>query len=50
MKEKVYKNGSVLQKIFYSPGFVFLYVGAFAERYCVTFLIAVAAFVALLFI
>lgn len=50
MKEKVYKNGSVLQKIFYSPGFVFLYVGAFAERYCITFLIAAAAFVALLFI
>lgn len=48
MKEKVYKNGTVLQKIFYSPGFVFLYIGAYAERYCVTFVLAFALFIGLI--
>ena len=48
MKEKVYKQGTVLQKIVYAPGFVFLYVGAYAERYCITFLLAVAGFIGLM--
>lgn len=50
MAEKVYKNGSVLQKIFYSPGFLFLYAGAFAEKYCITFLLAAAGLVCLILI
>lgn len=50
MKEKVYKEGTVLQKIFYAPGFLFLYIGAYAERYCITFLIAVATLIALIMI
>lgn len=48
MKEQVYKNGTVLQKIFYAPGFLFTFVGAYAERYLITFLIAAAGFVAML--
>ena len=42
MKEKVYKSGNIMQKIFYTPGFIGCYIGAFLERYCITFIIAVA--------
>lgn len=38
MMEKIYRHGNILQKIIYTPGAVFLYIGAFLERYCVTFL------------
>ncbi|MGN1418119.1 MAG: hypothetical protein ACI4W6_02190 [Acutalibacteraceae bacterium] len=48
MKYQVYKNGTILQKIVYAPGFLFTYVGAYAEKYCITFVLAVAGFVALL--
>ncbi len=45
MKEKVYKHGNIAQKIFYSPGFLGCFVGAYLEKYCVTFLLAAAALV-----
>lgn len=50
MKDMVYKYGTVLQKIVYAPAFVLLYLGAFLEKYCITFVIAVAGFAALLMI
>lgn len=50
MKEAVYKEGSVLQKIFYSISFPFLYAGAYAERYSITLLLAAAALVGLIII
>ncbi|MCM1543852.1 MAG: hypothetical protein NC110_00995 [Ruminococcus sp.] len=43
MKEAIYKRGNLLQKIFYAPGFLGCYIGAYAEKYCITFLLAVAA-------
>ena len=48
MKEKVYKEGNFLQKFFYIPGFAICYIGAFLEKYLVTFVIAVAGLVYLL--
>jgi len=48
MKEKVYKEGSIIQKIFYAPGFLGCYIGAYLEKYCITFLIAVAFLVFLI--
>ena len=41
MTEKVYKKGNILQKIFYTPGIAVLYVGAYAEKYCLTFVAAI---------
>lgn len=43
MMEKIYKHGNILQKIIYAPGAAMLYIGAFLERYCITF-IAVVVF------
>jgi len=43
MMEKVYKKGNILQKIFYAPAAAMLYVGAYLEKYGVTFLAAVIA-------
>lgn len=42
MKYQVYHGGNILQKIFYSISFPFLYIGAYAEKYSITFLIALA--------
>lgn len=50
MKEKVYKNGTIIQKIFYAPGFAFLYIGAFLEKYLITFVLALAALAALILV
>lgn len=50
MKEKVYKEGNILQKIFYSPAFVFLYIGSYLEKYGVTFIAAVIATIAMVVI
>lgn len=49
MKEAVYKKGNILQKIFYAPGFLGCYIGAFAEKYCVTFVLAVIALIGFVF-
>ena len=39
MREKLYKKGNFLQKIIFTPGFVVTYIGAYAERYFVTFVL-----------
>ena len=49
MMEKVYKEGNILQKILYAPAAALLYVGAYLERYGVTFIAAVVTTVALVF-
>lgn len=48
LRELLYHGGTVLQKIFYSISFPFLYAGAFAERYSVTLLLAAAALIGLI--
>lgn len=48
MKDKIYNHGTLLQKIIYAPGFLGCYIGAFLERYCITFLLALAGLVALI--
>ncbi len=48
MKEQIYKNGSLAQKIIFAPGFAVLYVGAYMERYLITFVISVAVTVFLI--
>lgn len=45
MKEKVYSKGNILQKIFYTPGFIFCFLGAYLEKYLVTFVAAVLGLV-----
>ena len=41
MVDKVYKEGNLLQKIIYAPGVAITFVGAYLEKYCLTFVIAV---------
>ena len=48
MRQKVYHEGTILQKIVYAPGFFFLFIGAYLERYGITFLIAVAGTILLI--
>ncbi len=48
MKEKVYKNGNIFQKIFYTPGFLGCIAGAYLERYLVSFVASVGVLVYLL--
>ena len=48
MREKVYHEGTILQKIVYAPGFFFLFLGAYLERYCITTLIAIAGTILLI--
>ena len=40
MVDKVYHQGNILQKILYAPGVAITYVGAYLEKYSVTFLAA----------
>ena len=47
MLEKIYKQGNMFQKIIYAPGAALLYVGAYMERYGVTFIIAVISAIVL---
>ena len=42
MIDKVYHHGNILQKIFYTPGALICFAGAYLEKYCLTFLFAVA--------
>ena len=42
MREKVYKKAGFLQKILFTPGFIVTYIGAYAERYLVSFILLVA--------
>ena len=48
MKEKVYRHGNIFQKIIYAPGFLGCYVGAYLERYLITFVAAAGVLVYLL--
>lgn len=48
MMDKVYHHGTVLQKIFYAPGAVITYAGAYLEKYAITFIIAVVFTVAVI--
>lgn len=41
MMDKVYHHGNIFQKIFYFIGAIITYVGAYLEKYSITFLIAV---------
>ena len=45
MKERIYQGKNVWLKIIYAPGFAFLYVLSFAEKYCLTFLFALASLI-----
>ena len=47
MREKVYKNGNFIQKLLFIPGFAVTYIGAYAERYFVSFILS-AVFTAVL--
>ncbi len=49
MMEKIYKQGNILQKILYAPGAALLYVGAYLERYGVTFIVALLSTVVFIF-
>lgn len=42
MVDKVYHHGNILQKIIYTPGLIICFVGAYLEKYSLTFLFAVA--------
>ncbi len=42
MVESVYKKGNILQKIIFAPGVAVNFIGAYLEKYSVTFLIAAA--------
>ncbi len=42
MTESVYKKGNILQKVIFAPGVAFNFIGAYLEKYSITFLIALA--------
>ncbi len=48
MKEKIYREGNVVQKILFAPGFVCLYIGAYLERWGITFLLALVVMIAMI--
>ncbi|MBQ3137463.1 MAG: hypothetical protein IJB74_08290 [Clostridia bacterium] len=50
MMEKVYKQGNILQKILYAPAAAFLFIGAFVEKYCISFILGIALTVAIVLI
>lgn len=50
MKEKIYKQGNLFQKILFAPGFCGCFIGAYLERYCVTFLLAAAGCAAMIIV
>ncbi len=45
MMTKIYKEGNLLQKIVFAPFAAVLFVGAYLERYCVTFIAAAGGIV-----
>ena len=49
MVDKVYHHGNILQKIIYAPGAAICYVGAYLEKYCITFIFAVVLTLAMIF-
>ena len=48
MKEKIYHEGNLFQKIIFTPGFIGCYIGAYLERWGVTFLCALAVMILML--
>lgn len=50
MMVKIFVEGNIFQKIIYAPGFVFLYIGSYLERYNVTFLSTLIATVVLVIV
>ena len=48
MIDKVYRKGNILQKILYTPGVWTCYAGAYLEKYCLTFVFAVALTIGIL--
>lgn len=50
MMEKIYKKGNILQKILYAPAAALLFIGAYVEKYCISFVLAIALTVAILII
>ena len=50
MMEKVYKHGNIFQKILYAPAAAFLFIGAFVEKYCISFILGIALTVAIMLI
>ena len=49
MMDKVYHHGNILQKIIYAPGAAICYAGAYLEKYCITFILAVVVTLAIMF-
>lgn len=47
MMDKIYKHGNIIQKVLYAPAAACLYIGAYLERYCITFLASVVVTVLL---
>lgn len=45
MKEKIYGGKNIWLMIIYAPGFAFLYLLSYAEKYCLTFAFSVACLV-----
>ena len=50
MMEKVYKQGNILQKIFYAPAAALLFIGAFVEKYCISFVLGIVLTAAIVLI
>lgn len=50
MMEKIYKQGNILQKILYAPAAALLFIGAFVEKYCISFILGIGATVAIIMI
>ena len=48
MVDKVYHEGNILQKIIYTPGVWTCYAGAYLEKYCLTFVFAIALTIGIL--
>lgn len=48
MMDKVYRHGNIIQKIFYTPGALTCLAGAYLEKYCLTFVFAVALTIGIL--
>ena len=46
LAHRIYRKGNILQKIIFSPFFVPLFIGAYIERYSLSFIAAMAAVVA----
>lgn len=46
LADRIYRKGNIFQKIIFSPFFVPLFIGAYIERYSLSFIAAMAAVVA----